>query len=137
MLTIAFLLFAILMACLVPFVVSVALARLDFNRGRYRLTHRVSTVAAFLTVAYSLTICFFRSPMSITSPDELVSWLVVIGVWDLTLMFSSSVFAVIGYLFGTRGKVAMQDSVDLPQPVIASGSVGTHETGNPYQAPKD
>lgn len=137
MFSVVLLLFAILMVCLVPFSVSVALARSDFNRGRYRLTNRVCMVSAILTVVYSLTICFFRSPFEIDSPEELVGWLVVIGLWDLTLMFCSTVFAALGYLFGTHAKKVMQNTVEIPQPITSSLSSGSHETGNPYQTPRD
>jgi len=131
------LLFAILMVCLVPFAASVVLARRDASRGLYRLTNRVCMVAAFLTVAYSLAICLFRSPFEIRSPDELVNWLVVIGVWDLTLMGFSTIFAALGYSWATHSKASLKSSVSVPQSVIVPIPSAGHETGNPYQVPRD
>lgn len=123
-------------ASVVPFLVSVLVARSDVARGRYRLTARVCTVAATLTVIYSLVICCINAPALTVTPDELLRWLGAVGIWDLAVMFCSSAFASLGYLVGARTAKSLDgESVEAGQQLDVLPGHARTETGNPYQAP--
>jgi hypothetical protein len=128
---------AVFAVCVIPFLVSCLLAVQDITRGRYRLTKRICTVAATLTVMYSLAICVFQSPLTISTPDELIHWVAVIGMWDLALMFCVSVFSLLGYLAGSKwGRARVGAFADSEVPLCELQAVATEETGNPYQIPR-
>ena len=119
-----------------PFLVSALVARRDIARGRYRLTTRVCTVAATLTVIYSLVICYINATELTATPDELLRWLAAVGIWDLACMFCSSAFASLGYLFGARSATSLgANSVETVQHLTVQPKHARTETGNPYQAP--
>ncbi len=123
--------------CILPFVASSLLAVQDAKRGRYRLTRNICTVSATLTVLYSLAICFFQSPLTISTPDALIHWLAVIGFVDLALMFCMGVFSMLGYLAGSKwGKASVGAFADAEMPLPRAEPEVTEETGNPYQIPR-
>lgn len=128
---------SVCLVCVLPFLVSGLLAVQDLKRGRYRLTKRICTVAATLTVLYSLAICIFQSPLTISTPDELIHWLAVIGLVDLALMFCVGVFSLLGYLAGSKwGRARFGALADSAMPLSEAEPAVTEETGNPYQIPR-
>ena len=129
--------------CVLPFMFSGILAVRDESRGRLRLTSRVCQVAAVLTVVYTLGVCVLQPSFTISTVDELIYWLAMVGLWDLGLMFCSSVFSLLGYLAGTRWATSNRRRVSdaksaFPGLGVASeeDAVVRAETGNPYQSPR-
>ncbi len=124
--------------CVVPFIISSFLAVRDVKRTQYRLTNRVSVVAATLTILYSLGVCVFQSSISAPTADDLIHWIAVIGMWDLVLMFCSSIFALLGYLTGASwGTARLSRLVGRNLPVSSDTNLAKQEeSGNPYQVPR-
>ena len=128
---------SVLAVCVLPFIASGLLAVKDVKRGRYRLTKSICAVSATLTVLYSLAICVFQSPFTISTPDELIHWLAVIGLVDLALMFCVGVFSLLGYLAGAKwGSARFGALADSEKPLSEAEPAVTEETGNPYQIPR-
>jgi len=86
---------------------------------RLRLRLSLQNTAALPTPILSLNLVqrLGGVTLTISTPEDLIQWLAVVGLWDLALMFSLEVFSLLGYLTGEQwGRTRLGAVVDAEPP---------------------